>query len=229
MKCETCGYELPRNGSRCRVCWNAEQWEEEDRYKVMERLFSRRIVRELQSLDTALLEEDVQILLSGNGLFLYGYAGTGKTLYACSAVLEYLRRCFVFPEYPRRQVKFISTPNLLEEIRASFNVSKAYRSDDEEDEEERKTTKEILDYYSSIDLLLLDDLGAEKPTEWSLQIIQILINNRYEEVLPTIITSNLGLKALSEQLDDRIASRIYEMCEIRDFGTQDHRLKRTRK
>src|SRR6056297_208262 len=170
MKCETCGYELPRNGSRCRVCWNAEQWEEEDRYKVMERLFSKRIVRELQSLNIEPGEEDVDVLLSGNGLFLYGHAGTGKTLYACSAVLEYLRRCFIFPEYPRKQVKFISTPNLLEEIRASFNVGKAYQPNDDE-EEERKTTKEILDYYSSIDLLLLDDLGAEKPTEWSLQII----------------------------------------------------------
>jgi DNA replication protein DnaC len=226
MKCKNCGYELPktRNEDTCRICRRIKFWKDKDNEsKEMQKLFTRRIVNELQRLNIIPEEEDIDTILSGKGLFIYGIAGSGKTLYACSLAFEFLRRSYIFPEYPSgRQITFTNVPNLLEEIRASFNISKKY---EEGQQEEQKTTKEILDYYSSTDILILDDLGTERSTEWTLQILQILINNRYENILPTIITSNLGLKALSEQLDDRISSRIYEMCSVKNLGKEDHRLK----
>jgi len=194
----------------------------------MDSCFTKRIVKSLKSLNIEPEEEDMQLLLSGKGLFLYGAPGTGKTIYACATALEYQRREFVLHGsiVLRNKVCFISMPDLLEKIRASFNVVKTWRPDDEKVGEKQMTTGDLLDYYNSTKLLVLDDLGAERPTDWTLHIAQLIINNRYENILPTIITSNLTLDDLSEQLDDRLASRIYEMCEIRNFGEEDYRLNR---
>ncbi len=221
MICKKCGYGLRQNSSRCRVCQRLEDWETQGCQKNAAALFSKRIVNNLQKLTIAPDEKDIQGVFNGKGLYLYGAAGSGKTLYASALALEVIRQGFVYPGCPPLTAKFINCLNLLEEIRASFGVPVVRDAE----HQEVKTTSQILDYYSSVPLLILDDLGVERPTDWSLQIIQIIINNRYEAVLPTIITSNLGLEALADQLDDRIASRIYEMCRLVSFGDKDHRLK----
>jgi integrase len=56
--------------------------------------------------------------------------------------------------------------------------------------------------------LYLDDLGTEKPTDWALQTLYLIIDRRYPEMMQTIISSNLNLDELSSRLGDRIASRI---------------------
>ncbi|MFI1577633.1 ATP-binding protein [Embleya sp. NPDC020630] len=60
-------------------------------------------------------------------------------------------------------------------------------------------------------LLILDDLGAAKPSEWTEELIYRLINRRYEHMLPTLITTNLRFDHLGSYLGDRIASRLIEM------------------
>lgn len=216
MKCKECGYEI--SGSICHVCRRAKAWEEKKERNIQSLNFSRRISKNLLKLNIHPKEEDVQTLLNGQGLYLHGKTGSGKTLYASALLLEIDRRSYVYPDISKKESKFIGSLYLLEEIRNSFSAKK------EEAEDVRKTTKEILDYYSFVDYLILDDLGSERPTEWALSILQMILNNRYEEILPTIITSNFDLDTLSELLDDRIASRIYEMCRSVSFGEKDYRL-----
>jgi DNA replication protein DnaC len=62
-------------------------------------------------------------------------------------------------------------------------------------------------------LLVLDDLGASKWTEWVEEITYRLINHRYEQCLPSIFTSNLVPAKLREALGERVASRLTEMCD----------------
>jgi DNA replication protein DnaC len=62
-------------------------------------------------------------------------------------------------------------------------------------------------------LLLIDDLGAAKLTEWAEEVTYRLINDRYERCLPSILTTNLVPGKLGETIGDRVASRIAEMCD----------------
>ncbi|MDX2528001.1 ATP-binding protein [Streptomyces europaeiscabiei] len=78
--------------------------------------------------------------------------------------------------------------------------------------------------YRDASVLLLDDLGAErKPTEFTEEINFRLINWRYENHKPTLITSNLLPKEISARLGDRVTSRLIEMCQRVVFKGPDRR------
>lgn len=62
-------------------------------------------------------------------------------------------------------------------------------------------------------MLLLDDLGAAKTSEWTAELTYRLINHRYEHLRPTLITTNLPTADLRTTLGDRIASRLAEMTQ----------------
>lgn len=67
--------------------------------------------------------------------------------------------------------------------------------------------------YANAPLLVLDDLGAAKDTEWTEEINYRLINNRYEHGMPTLITSNVPVAQLGAKLGERVASRLVGMCQ----------------
>jgi len=211
MKCKECGYDLPANGGPCRVCRRQDEWETKGRERACLELFTKRIAQDLETVTISIHEQHVLDLQQGKGLFLYGAPGSGKTLYACALALEVKRRGLIYPNNPRYKIKFTDCLNLLHIIRSSF-------------EDGNNTTNHILDEYTQVGLLILDDLGAERATDWSLQIVQMIVNNRYEGIQPTIITSNFGLNDLSRLLDDRLVSRINGMCRSISFGEKDHRL-----
>lgn len=73
-------------------------------------------------------------------------------------------------------------------------------------------------------LLFIDDLGAEKVTDWVEEVIYLIINSRYENNYPIIITSNYPLSGIAERVGDRVASRIKEMCHIIKLDGEDRRL-----
>ena len=75
------------------------------------------------------------------------------------------------------------------------------------------------------DALFLDDLGAEKLTDFVRQITYYILNEREQHQLLTVITSNFSIKDLDKQIDSRISSRIAGMCEILKFTGKDQRLK----
>lgn len=72
--------------------------------------------------------------------------------------------------------------------------------------------RELMD-MARCPLLIIDDLGAAKSSEWTEEITMRLINRRYNEMLPTLITTNLGMADLREYIGDRVASRLTEMTD----------------
>lgn len=134
-----------------------------------------------------------------DSLFITGNVGTGKTHLAAS-VANYLIENDI-------RVKFGTLINLLGEIKDS------YKSDSE-------TEGFIMDTYSKVPLLIIDDLGKERPSEWVLEKLFTIINNRYERNLPIVITTNYNRQQLAERLAngsnyviaESIISRLYEMC-----------------
>jgi DNA replication protein DnaC len=155
-----------------------------------------------------------KVKLSTNGLFLSGARGTGKTHLACAIVKKEILESENYTSDIDKMPLFISIPDLLLEIRHSF------KEGSETDEQD------IINKYSSIDLLVLDDLGIEKTSEWSIQTLYTIIDRRYRDMKRTIITSNLTLKEIADKLDDRISSRIAGMCDGVTLKGADRRLKK---
>lgn len=136
------------------------------------------------------------------GLYIYGPAGTGKThtLYAL-----YRNQC-LNNEY----AKIINTVELLRLFKKDFKT--------EEDNFEMYLKDEETTLY-------LDDLGAERNTEFVEETLYHLINVRFENQRETYFTSNLSLKELAEKSGDRLASRIAGMCDVIKLEGEDRRLR----
>lgn len=129
---------------------------------------------------------------AGRGLYLCGGVGAGKTHLAVAVMNELIRRKKV-PSL------FVTVPELLDNLRGAYN-------------DPARNLDEWMEAVKNADLLLLDDLGSERPTEWVQERIFVIVNHRYLGKLPTIFTSNIGPKDLAAQLGERTASRIISMC-----------------
>lgn len=125
----------------------------------------------------------------GKGILLYGDVGRGKT---------YLAACIANAVLDKGYTVLMTDFNKIE-----------------------STVSEIWDkqgYYNALNkfsLLVLDDLSTERKTEYMSQIVQAVINTRYNAGLPTVITTNLTgeeLQSPSDMVYKRIFSRLYEMC-----------------
>jgi DNA replication protein DnaC len=81
----------------------------------------------------------------------------------------------------------------------------------------------ILARVTRVPVLILDDLGAARTSEWVEEITYRLINQRYNRMLPTLITTNLAIGDLRAGLGDRVASRLAEMTERATFEPVDRR------
>lgn len=157
----------------------------------------------------------------GQGLFIHGPAGTGKTHLAVAVMKEAMSNkrpdewSNVAGSAYLPLERFITIPWLLMEIRASFKDTAA---DSEYD---------LIRRHSSVPLLVLDDLGAEKGSEFAVQTLYLIVDRRYSMMRKTIITSNLSIGEVAERLGDRIASRITGMCKIIELKGKDRRLNGT--
>jgi len=132
--------------------------------------------------------------------YIHGDVGVGKTVLAAQMLVE-AREHFYFDSIPGRAM-FISVPEFFNRLKATYNSTEFNEQD-------------ILNEYSSVQFLVLDDLGAERSTDWVMSMLYLLINRRYEDMLTTVITSNYTLDELTDKLGDaRIPSRISRMCEV---------------
>jgi len=140
-------------------------------------------------------------------LFITGGCGSGKTHIAVAILRElYLKG--------RTNLHFAVVTDLLLEITGLIR--------DENAEESQSALIDRMAYY---DILVLDDLGAEKHTDFAVTTLYTLINRRLNFYKRTIITSNLTLDGVRDRLSDRIASRLSEY-EIIKFTMPDWRKKR---
>jgi DNA replication protein DnaC len=120
-------------------------------------------------------------------IVLSGSVGTGKTHLAAAVANATL-------ENGHQTVMFAVVPDLLDHLRATFDPSRGVDYD--------KRFNDIRDTF----LLVLDDLGTENATPWAKEKLYQIINHRYNQQLPTVITTNQAERAV----DERIVSRMLD-------------------
>jgi DNA replication protein DnaC len=133
-------------------------------------------------------------LAEGRGLWFFGDVGTGKTTLAMvvsKAAME-----------ADRTVAIYSLPRLLGMLRDSYGDSAAY------------SLNELIDRLCAVDLLHIDDVGAEQSSAWVLEQLYTIVNTRYEDGKAMVLTTNLDKDALEAQIGARTVSRLSEMCGL---------------
>jgi DNA replication protein DnaC len=143
-------------------------------------------------------------LAAGRGLWIFGGTGTGKTTLAMlvsKAALE-----------AGKTVAIYSLPKLLARIRRTYDSEGGGES-----------YVSFFERLTAVDLLHIDDLGAEKRSDWVLEQLYALINERYESQRSILITTNLGHMELEEQIGARTVSRLTEICEEVELRGDDRR------
>ena len=150
------------------------------------------VVREVR----AYVRDVAAELDGGRGLWFTGDPGTGKTTLAMlisKAAME-----------ADRTVAIYSLPRLLALLRDTYSERAAY------------SLNELIDRLCAVDLLHVDDVGAEQSSPWVLEQLYTVVNTRYEDGRAIVLTTNLvtlgGDAKLREQIEDRTVSRLYEMC-----------------
>lgn len=127
---------------------------------------------------------------AGRGLWLTGDVGTGKTTLAMivsKAAIE-----------ARRSVAIYSLPRLLNAIRDTIQTD--------------ARILQFLERIAAVDLLHIDDLGAENTTDWVLEQLYLIVNARYEDERAIVVTTNLMPDELSERIGYRTVSRLVGIC-----------------
>lgn len=159
------------------------------------------------------IEDNVQ---AGRGLFIYSpNKGNGKTTWACKIMNHHFRKIALRNNLRCRGV-FIPVPEYLQDLRALI------------DEPSEKLVEKMADLAIGIeksDLVIWDDIGASKHSEWVRDRLFTYINRRESFPKAQIFTSNLSLEELTEEdrLGSRIISRIKGQCEIVELYGVDMR------
>jgi len=148
------------------------------------------------------------------GILLYGTVGTGKT-YLTAAILRYL----ILSRGVR--ARFIEFMHLLSDLRATFG--------------DRGQAEVVMRPLVEVPLLVIDELGKGRGSDWELNVLDELISKRYNARRTTVFTTNYGIESqiqngessetetLLDRVGVRIHSRLMEMCDPVRLSGQDLR------
>ncbi|HAT3951874.1 TPA: ATP-binding protein [Kluyvera ascorbata] len=130
-------------------------------------------------------------LAAGTSMVMVGSCGTGKNHLAVGLAKKIIR-------------DHLATVLITDVMRITRMVKSTWRND------ASRTEADVLDHYTSLDLLIIDEVGVQFGSPSELAILQEVINSRYESMLPTILISNLTLKQLKDSVSERIVDRVTE-------------------
>lgn len=150
-------------------------------------------MKEVKNIMTGNISEWVE---QGNNLLLWGEnKGNGKTTIACMIAGTYIREQAKEPRDLAPVAYFIKTAKFLEDIRKQYD----------------NPTEDFpykLKLIEKVPLLIIDDIGAEKASDWVRERLLTIIDERYSNNRSTIYTSNCSMRILNENLHERIVDRI---------------------
>jgi DNA replication protein DnaC len=140
---------------------------------------------------------------AGRGIWFTGDIGTGKTTLAMLVSKQAMEA--------DRTVAIYSLPRLLGMLRDTY------------DDDATLSLNELIDRLCAVDLLHVDDVGAEQTSPWVLEQLYTIVNTRYEEGRAVMLTTNLPDDELKDQIGHRTVSRLNEMCTVLLLHGEDQR------
>lgn len=156
---------------------------------------------EVTRICRAYAEKFPEMLEKNKGLVLFGETGVGKTFAANALANELIDNGY--------KVRSTSIKAMAEELK-DFNVDRA----------------RVLRSFNRFDLLILDDWGTERGTEWMSEIVQEIVDSRYKSKKPFVLTTNIGAQEMKSPADlkmKRLVSRLYERCVFIEVKGKDRR------
>lgn len=139
-------------------------------------------------------------------LALVGPVDVGKSHLAVAICRRWLAR--------GKPARYVLVPLMLEELRSSYNREGEY--------------DRMMNFLLNVPLLVLDDLGTQKPTEWAVEKLMLIVDYRYVHGLPLAVTTNRSLDDLPGDTEHRIGSRLLRapFSRVVDIDAPEYRLRR---
>ena len=178
----------PEYAKFLRTKYRKRQWKKKARQKVIDTLPNRLSQHFNHYNFSKMIKQKI------TSLFIYGEVGTGKTVTCAYYYVEFIKQLYVEHSSFNKTYHFVVLSKLIDELQGDYQNS-----------------SNLMRQYMECDLLVLDEFGGRKMTDYVYDRIYLIVNERYLSMLPTIINSNFSIAEIGKQFnDERIIRRIEE-------------------